>query len=148
MQVVTTGTVRKGRLEIRNKRTFTERIRQMRDGEVRVTIERARASRSHLQNRYYWGVVVDLLSEHTGHTPDEIHDLLKAKFLPKKLAVQDGNGEIRGEYVIGGSTAALDKVAFGEYVEAIRHWAAIELDVLIPDPDTNALWPRTHAWAS
>lgn len=140
-EVVTTGYVRGGRLELRNKRQFGERLRRMRDGEVIVTIQRARATRSIQQSRWYWGVIVDLLSEHTGFSPEEMHDVLKAKFLPKKLAVTDGNGEIQGEFVIGGSTTKLNKLEFGEYCERIRQWAAEELDVVIPDPDAGALWP-------
>ena len=48
-----------------------------------------------------------------GHTPDEMHEVLKAKFIPKRFAVADGNGEIRDELVIGGSTAILNTVEFG-----------------------------------
>ncbi len=140
--VVTTGAVKKGRLEVRNRRRFSQSLRRMRDGEVLITVERIKAARSQPQNRYYWGVVVELLSEHTGYTPDEIHDVLKAKFIPKKLALADGNGEVKGEFVIGGTTTKLDKVAFGEYVESIRRWAAEDLHVVIPDPDTSRLWPE------
>lgn len=138
--IETTGYVRGGRLEIRNRKRLNEQIRRMRDGEVVILIERTTAARSQQQNRWYWGVIVDLLSEHTGFTPDEMHEVLKAKFLPKKLSVTDGNGEIREEFVIGGSSAKLNKVEFGEYCEAIRRWAAEELDVIIPDPDAGALW--------
>lgn len=136
-----TALVRNGRLELRNKREFQARLRRMKDGAVRVTVERIQATRSIQQSRWYWGVIVDLLSEHTGYTPDEIHDVLKAKFLPKKLAVTDSNGEIKGEFVIGGTTTRLNKNEFGEFCESIRRWAAEELGVVIPDPDAGALWP-------
>lgn len=128
---------------------FSIQLKRMRDGEVRISVERLTATRSHLQNRWYWGVIVDLLSQHTGYTADEMHDVLKAKFIPKRIAVADGNGRVRGEFVIGGSTARLDKIEFGEYCEHIREWAADELGVVIPDPDTGRLWPqpreRAHA---
>lgn len=139
MSAETTGLVKAGRLEIRKRKQFKESLRRMRDGAVRVTVERVHATRSLQQSRYYWGVVVELLSDHTGYTPDEIHELLKAKFIPKKLAVTDGNGEIVGEFVIGGTTTKLNKIEFGEYIESIRQWAA-EIGVVIPDPDTGALW--------
>lgn len=113
----------------------------MRDGEVLVAVTRRKASRSQQQNRWYWGVIVELLSEHTGYTPDEVHEVLKAKFLPKRVALADGNGEVKGEFVIGGTTTTLDKLAFGEFCEAIRTWAADELGVVIPDPDAGAMWP-------
>jgi len=98
-------------------------------------IEKRRATRSLNQNAWYWGCIVEAISEHTGYTPDEVHDLLKQKFIPKKLAIQDGNGEIKDELVIGGTTTKLNKVQFGEYCEAIRRWAAMDLDIVIPDPE-------------
>jgi len=80
---------------------------------------------------------VELVSEHTGYTPDEVHELAKQMFIPKRLAVADGNGEIRGEYVIGGTTTTLNTIEFGEFVESFRRWAAQDLDVVIPDPDPD-----------
>jgi hypothetical protein len=139
-EFITTGYIRSGRLEIRRRRDMQSALKRMRDGEVFISIIPKRAARSQQQNRWYWGVVVELLSDHTGYTPDEIHEVLKAKFLPKRLSVSDGNGEIKGEFVIGGTTARLDKVAFGEFCESVRQWAADELGVVIPDPDTGALW--------
>lgn len=138
--IVASAQVKGGKLFIRNRRGFDQQIAQLREGwEVEVAVTRRRATRSLPQNAYYWGVVVELIAEHTGYTPDEIHDICKAMFIPKRLAVQDGNGEIVGEYVIGGSTRTLNKVQFGEYVEAIRRWAADTLDVVIPDPNEDRL---------
>ena len=132
--VVTTGAVEGGKLLIRNRKAFAEGLSSMKDGEVIVKVERVRATRSLNQNAWYWGVIVELISEHTGYTPDEIHELLKAKFIPKRLAVAKGNGEIVDEFVIGGTTMKLNKVEFGEYCENVRRWAAETLDVVIPDP--------------
>lgn len=94
-----------------------------------------RATRSLQANAYYWGVIVDVLSEYTGYTPDEMHEFLKAKFIPKKVAVQDGNGEIQDEIVIGGSTAKMNTNQFYEYCSGIKRWAAETLDCVIPDPE-------------
>lgn len=133
--VVASASVTRGRLFIHNRRRFDDQIRQFRDGvavEVAVTIKRA--SRSVNQNAWYWGVIVEALSDHTGYAPDEIHELLKAKFIPKRLAIADGNGEIVDEFVMGGSTRKLNTLEFGEYCEAIRRWAAEALDINVPDP--------------
>jgi hypothetical protein len=135
MDVVTTGHVKAGRLEIRRRVEFKAALKRMRDGEVLVSVSRKRASRSLQQNRWYWGVIVEILADHTGYSPDEIHEILKAKFIPKRLAISDQNGEIKGEFVIGGTTTKLDKVAFGEFCESVRQWAADDLGVVIPDPD-------------
>lgn len=102
---------------------------------VLVRIERLKATRSAEANRYWWGVCVELVSAHTGYTPEEIHELAKQKFLPKSIALKDGNGTLKDMYVIGGSTAKLDGAAFWDFVERFREWAAMELDVVIPDPE-------------
>lgn len=134
-QYVTTGQIEGGKLEIRNRSQMSAALRGMKDGEVLIRIERLRATRSGRQNAWYWGVIVQMLAEHTGYTPDEMHEVLKAKFIPKRFAVADGNGEIQDELVIGGSSAQLNTVEFGEYCEAIRQWAADALHVVIPDPE-------------
>jgi hypothetical protein len=133
-EYITTGVIEGGKLEIRNRAGLSQALRGMKDGEVLVSIVRLRACRSQRQNAWYWGVIVQMLADHTGYTPDEMHEVLKAKFIPKRFAVSDGNGEIQDELVIGGSTSILNTVEFGEYCEAIRQWAADSLHVVIPDP--------------
>lgn len=133
--VVASAHIKSGRLFIRNRRDFDEQIRRFKDGwEVEVAVTRRRATRSLSQNAYYWGVVVQYIAEHTGYTGDEVHDILKMMFLPKHLSFADGNGEVQGEFVIGGSTRKLNTLEFGEYMESIKTWAAQTLDVVIPDP--------------
>lgn len=134
-----------GRLFIQNRRSFDEAVARLNPAwELEVTVKRLRATRSLLQNAYYWGVVVQLLSEHTGYTPDEMHDVLKAKFIPKRLAVCDGNGVVVDEFVLGGSTREMNTIEFGEYMETIREWAAETLDVVIPDPNEDAPAAAAH----
>lgn len=129
------GSVQAGRLFIRNRRAFDQQIAQFKEGsEVEVEVTIRRASRSLNQNAWYWGVIVEAISDHTGYTADEIHELLKAKFIPKRLAVLAGNGDIVDEFVMGGSTRKMNTAEFGEYCEAIRRWAADTLDINIPDP--------------
>lgn len=133
--VVASACIKGGRLLIHNRRAFDEQIRQFREGaEVEVEVTIRRATRSQQQNRFYWGVLVHHLSEHTGYTPDEVHEFLKMKFIPKRLAVSDGNGEVRDEFVIGGSTRKLNTIQFGEFMEECRRFAAETLDCYIPDP--------------
>jgi hypothetical protein len=135
--VVASAVVKNGRLRFHNRRAFDEQVRQFREGaQVEIAVTIRRASRSQPQNAYYWGVIVQVISEHTGYTPDEVHEFLKMKFIPKKLAVTDGNGEIRDEFVLGGSTRKMTTVQFGEFMEECRRFAAETLDCYIPDPDT------------
>lgn len=133
-EIATTGTVDDSGLHLRNKDKWLSGVRSLR-GEIEIVARRKRATRSDQQNRWYWGVIVESISEHTGYTPDEVHEFLKAKFIPKRLAMADGNGEIKDELVIGGTTTRFNKLEFGEYCESIRQWAATELDINIPDPE-------------
>lgn len=134
--LVVSGRLERGVIKL-NLSRLQRLLRGRRDCDLEVVIERKHATRSLAQNALYWGVYVDLLAEHTGYTPDEVHELLKAKFLPKTLAVTDGNGEIKGEFVIGGTTTRLNKIEFGEYLRSIQHWAAEALGVVIPDPPSS-----------
>ena len=138
--VVASAQVKGGRLHIRNRRAFDDQIAQLPEKwELELLVKRQRATRSQQANRYYWGVVVQMLSEHTGYTPEEVHDLLKMRFIPKRLAVCNGNGVIQDEFVLGGSTREMDTEEFGAYVEEICQWAATDLDLIIPDPEQGRL---------
>ncbi|MBT7339318.1 MAG: hypothetical protein HN802_06510 [Candidatus Jacksonbacteria bacterium] len=70
--------------------------------------------RSSQQNAYYW-IIVDVLAEELGYTSQEMHLTIKNHF----------NIE---------STKELEKKEFGEFVERLIRWSAIELGVVIPDP--------------
>ena len=130
--------MRRGKLQVSMTPSFERGLKTFRDGPVTVRIERKRASRSKQQNKYWWGVCIALVSEHTGYSPEEVHEIAKQLFLPKRLAVANGNGEIVGEYVLGGSSGKLDVVEFGEFMERFKQWAAETLDVVIPDPSERA----------
>ena len=130
---VLSGAVRGGKLKIRG----WQGVQDWRDGEITITIARKRATRSQLQNAWYFGVILRLLSEHTGYTVDEMHDYCKVRFNGETLLLQDANGVVVDEQRIGQSTAKLGKNDFGEYCEQIRQWAAVDLGVLIPDPDVD-----------
>jgi hypothetical protein len=137
-EVVTTGTVNRGRLKVRITPAFQSELQSFRDGPVTVRIERKRATRRQQANAYYWVAVIATLAEYTGYSPDDMHDVLKAKFLPKTLAMANGNGEVMAEFVIGGSTTKLDVVEFYEYVQRIKQWAQDDLNCIIPEPTTDA----------
>ena len=92
---------------------------------VEVKVQKERSQRSLNQNAYYWGVVIELLANTTGYTPDEMHEVCRYQFL--KSVNRDGL-----EYVQ--STATLSTVDFEHYLENIKQWAAM-LNIIIPDPN-------------
>lgn len=135
--VVASGRAKGGRLHIRDRRTFDRQIAQLKDTwELEITVQRLRATRSPNQNRWYWSQVVGLVSQYTGSTPDDIHDIYKAKFLPRIINLPNiRTGEIVAEFTMGGSTRKMNTAEFSEYCEAIREWATDTLGVIIPDPE-------------
>ncbi len=121
--IYASGTVRNGRLKLHQSNRLSGELSDLRDGPVEIEIKRKPATRNISQNSLYWVGVVAPLAEHTGYSSDEMHEILKAKFLPKHVAVSDKNGEIVGEFVIGGSTTKLTKADFSRYLDDIAVWA-------------------------
>ena len=132
--IVVNGYMYAGMLKVHKPQAFAAALRTWKDGEVSIRVETRHATRSLNQNAWYWSQVVGLVAEHTGYTADEVHEFYKAKFLPRTLHFQNGEGEIVAEFVTGGTTATLNKVQFGAYCEQIREWASSVLDVVIPNP--------------
>ena len=88
--------------------------------------------RSNNQNAYMWGVVYKILAMELGYTEDEIHELMKQKFLPRVLNL--GENE---EYNIPVSTTELSTVAMEEYLSKIREWAGTKINCFIPMPNES-----------
>lgn len=72
--------------------------------------------RSERQNKYYWRWVVLLLGNELGYRKDEMHAILKDRFLAD-------------------SSKELDREEFNIYLETIRCWAMQELNIKIPLPN-------------
>lgn len=139
-EVYALGRIRNGRLSLDHERAFKQQCSGLDPRwALEVIVKRLRANRSVLQNRYYFGVIIAAIAEYTGYTPDETHDVLKAMFIPKKMAICDGNGEVVNEIVLGGSTRKMNTKEFSDYCDTIKRWAAEELHIAIPDADEVAL---------
>ena len=110
-----------------------------------VRIEPEEKKRTQRQNKYLWGVVYKYLVDNDpGYFGNEeterllkgrgiamneiVHEFCKAQFLPPLVLT------IGGGMKITKSTAKLNRQEFNDYVEAIRRWAAQELQVFVPDP--------------
>lgn len=102
-----------------------------------LTCEEWKDKRSNPQNRYYHGVVVDLVRrglkdlgwEPKSCSAEAVHEMLKREFLTVDEHVKDGVFLKRTR-----STTELDTAQFGEYLELCKQWAAENLGVSIPDP--------------
>jgi hypothetical protein len=96
-------------------------------------------TRSAKANRYYWGVVLDLIEQHTGTKADDIHDAMCEQFLPneqKRVAFFNKlTGEELAVDVDTRRSSKLTGMAFYDFVEDVRQWARDFLQVETPDPD-------------
>ena len=97
--------------------------------EVEVVIRQPTSPRTLQQNKYLFGVCYKMIADETGHTPEEIHEVMKSMFL-KDYA--DFNGQ---KVVIIKSTTSLNTKQFGEYVDKVKRFAAQELGIVIPDAE-------------
>lgn len=106
--------------------------------EIEVTIQKKKRSRSSEQNRYYWGVVVEMIRMGIKDLGDEadaeqVHEFLKDRFLPSRERIDEITGELI--YRLPASTTALSTIQFSEYVEKCCQFAAEYLGVSIPMPE-------------
>jgi hypothetical protein len=128
-----------GALRIYNRPLFEEEVRAMsRDKDLAVTIEvkLKKRFRSDVQNAYYWGVVVAMVSERLrelGHEVDRdlTHEFLKGRFLYSELT-DPTTGEVMR---IPRKTSELATEEFIAYLEQVKQFAAETLDIYIPDPN-------------
>ena len=103
-------------------------LRSLAKRHVDVLIRPHREQRTSPQNRYLWGVCYALIAEHCGYEVDELHEALAMKFLRIEDDPLTGSPRRR-------RTPKTDTAEFAAYVEACRRFAAVELGVVIPDPE-------------
>ena len=119
------ATIKKGKVIFNNVQLFNNYLLSLEGKDVEVVVRKPKKERSNPQNRYYWGVVINLLCETTGYTPEEMHEALKMLFLKdntRKLPT------LR-------STTELTTIEFEDFLEGVRVWAASELNCIIPLPN-------------
>jgi hypothetical protein len=119
--VVFTGRVRGGKIRVRAWRPV-----RMPDGEVTITVERARARRSNEANSLYWAGYVAPLADYTGLTPLTMHAYLKQRFLPRQQIeiVDKSTGATIDETEIAAlTTTKLTPTEFSDYLREIGDFA-------------------------
>ena len=117
-----------GTLILGDPSRFKAYLLTLKGKEVQLSIKRYELTRSNQANKYYWAVVIAMVSEAMGIIPDEAHDYCKSLFLKEGV-------EVKGKrYEIIRSTANLPSSQFWEYVEKIKNWAGAELEIAIPEP--------------
>ena len=105
----------KGKFVYTNPKKLESQLKRLDDTSVIVEVYKHIPKRSGALNQYYW--------------KEEMHEVLKAKFLYKK--------EMIGlEWVkISRSTTDLGNKEFIDYIDKIKIFASMELSIYIPDPN-------------
>lgn len=98
------------------------------DCEVLVTIARRQKNRSKEQLAYLWGVVYPSISDATGHSPEELHDIYKTKYLRKKVKWKGA------EIVVVRSTSVLSTNGMAEFITDVITDAST-LGIVVPEAD-------------
>lgn len=124
------ATIESRTFKITNLEAFKEYLMKFNEGEKLIlTLEKLKKTRSNQQNRYYWGVVLPTISEATGHTVDELHEIFKGMFLPRQFINFKGK-----EIELNGSTAKSNSKEMTEYIDKIIVEAG-SMGISIPPPD-------------
>lgn len=126
---VSRGKLKDGKLVLDNERWFRTMLLKYEDTDkLRIIVEKERGTRSLRQQGYYWGIVLKYIAAHVGEHAEDLHEILKAKFL-KRRRVWRG-----ADLTILASTTKLNSIEFGEYIERCIQEGA-ELGVVVPMAD-------------
>lgn len=143
MKLTVPGVIARGAIRLDDRRGFNADVAKFGEGQAIVlAVEDEKTSASRKAYGYYYGVVLKLLAEYSGHSVDDLHAWAKAKFTPKHVALLDGNGQIVDDLVVGSTTTTFDGHEFYEYVEELRRFMLERLQVVTPDPDPE--WRAKH----
>lgn len=94
----------------------------------RVTIAPYVKNRTTDQNSLLWAWYTEI-SEHTGHTPEEIHEYCKVSFLtPRPIIIEGKNTKHALKYY---TTTKLTTTEMTDYMDRIRAWAQTELGMTL-----------------
>ena len=96
------------------------RLSQLDGKEFVLSIDERKPKRSERQNAYLW-LYIGLIADETGYTKDEVHSLMKGKFLTREIK------EVMGQKVrITKSTTDLTKSEFSDYIQEIEAFTGIQ----------------------
>lgn len=128
------GKVENGKIKLENQKRFTEYVPTLEGKEVSVTVSPYVKIRSDAENKYYHGVLVDMLADELGYSHDEMHEVLKYELLKTTICGMGKDGKVTERDIVR-STASLSTAGFEKYCEDIRRWAAVELSIYLPLPN-------------
>lgn len=129
MPLIYCSDVTGGRLQKNVSLKIANELKEFEGKRVEIKIQKLKSTRSGQQNRYWWAIVTILANE-IGYTKNEMHEILKFKFL-KRSKVLESTGEVF-EYLE--STTKLNKSEFADMTSELIRWSAETFNVILPLP--------------
>tara|TARA_R100000781_G_scaffold22504_1_gene16721 strand:+ start:61 stop:444 length:384 start_codon:yes stop_codon:yes gene_type:complete len=123
------GKIINGKLILNNERSFKDKLIEFEGKEVEIRIKVRTNNRSKEQNSLYWKWI-NILSNETGFQVEEMHELVKYKFLQRNIVNNDGVEE-----VILKSTTTLTVSEFNKFMNDILYWSNDTLNINLPSND-------------
>ena len=96
----------------------------------KVTAVRSVKKRSNPQNSAYWGIVMKMISEHTGHDVNDLHEFMLGECFGWDEYEIMGKKKVRPHR----TSSQLNTEEFNEYYQWCQQFAATNLGIIIPDP--------------
>ncbi len=158
-EIVYNGNINEdGALHVVNRKNFDEEIRRFGKAEVEVIIRRKRRTVSSPLRRYYFGVIVKMISVRfkelgskielleadewvrtlvMNANTETVHAFIKDMFI-ESVTIDEDTGEI---VKTDKSTKRMTNVEFMEFYTPVYQWAAEVLDIQIPEPNEDFTIP-------
>lgn len=124
------STIKEGKLQSNVSQQIKDFLPSLETKRVVIKIEKVKSNRSDQQNKLYW-VYNSILSKEIGYDKNELHEIIKYKFLTKEK-VDENTGEV---YNYVGSTAKLNKSDFADFVSELQRWSVVTFNCYLPSPN-------------
>jgi hypothetical protein len=129
MNPILYGKVEKGKLILDYPEKLAVHLSSLEGKRIEMIVRKETTIRSNQQNKFYWSVVLEILANHFGYEPEEMHEALKFKFLKQH----------EESLVTVKSTTKLRTLEFADYIDKIMRWAANDYQIYIPNAGEVAL---------
>ncbi len=132
--------VKDGQLQDNVRKLIANELPRFNGKRVKITIEKAKKTRSNKQNKFYWkyiiGSQIDCFKERWGEMfdPEQIHDWNKANVWFEERVNEDTGEVIK----MPGSSAGQSTFQFEERLEKLRQFFKLSFDWKLPYPNEQS----------
>lgn len=130
------ATIKAGILVIPSRQQLRAALKHWPDGPVEVEIRPHLETRRARANAFMWAVVLKLMAEEMGQSPEDVHEIMKLRHNYKIVTDPVTGEEIR----IAKSTARLEIAEFSTYLERVMLDGNEHLGIVFPEPRKAEEW--------